>query len=318
MRLIVEEVAAGAAGGGSAVDFEIDVLGDGGFGGVRAFFGEADAVLGFDARGFIDGFELFFVEHLFVDQDLFPALDRIVIALEAFDFVFGTVDLVFGVCDGVSVVAVGRDFEDGWAAFFVSALNSDLGSGADFVDVFSVELFPFDGEPRSAFGEAGWVGAGAAEAGAHGVPVILDDVDDGKVPERGEVEAFVEATLVDSTVAHETHGCSGEAFVFEAVGETETERCLTSNDAVTAPVVFVRSEEVHGPPLPFRAAGGFPEQLGHAFIHVHADGEGVAVIAVSGDDMIVGPHEGAGADGDAFLSDIEMEEASHLACLIVF
>ncbi len=183
MRLIVEEVASGAAGSGAAVDFEVDVFGDGGFGGVRAFFGEADAVLGFDARGFIDGFELLFVEHLFVDEDLFPALDGIVIAFEAFDLVFGAVDFVFRVGDGVPVVAVGCDFEDGGPAFFVSAFEGDLGSGTDFVNVLSVELFPVDGEPGSAFSEAGWVSAGAAETGAHGIPVIFDDVDDGKVPE---------------------------------------------------------------------------------------------------------------------------------------
>ncbi len=42
------------------------------------------------------------------------------------------------------------------------------------------------------------------------------------------------------------------------------------------------------------------------------------MIAISGDDMIVGAHEGAGADGDALLADIEMEKASHFPGLIVF
>jgi len=44
----------------------------------------------------------------------------------------------------------------------------------------------------------------------------------------------------------------------------------------------------------------------------------VTVIAVGGDDVVVWTHEGARADGDAFLADVKVEEASHLSCLVVF
>ena len=42
------------------------------------------------------------------------------------------------------------------------------------------------------------------------------------------------------------------------------------------------------------------------------------VVAVSGDDVIIGPHQRTSADGDAFLPDVQMQEAPHFSTLIGF
>ena len=68
---------------------------------------------------------------------------------------------------------------------------------------------------------------------------------------------------------------------FKAVAKTEAERGLAGDDAVATPEVLVRSKEVHRSAFAFGAAGGFTEKLGHAFVHVHPNGQGVCVTTVS-------------------------------------
>ena len=123
--------------------------------------------------------------------------------------------------------------------------------------------------------------------------------------------------MIDRAIAEEAHGGTFEAFVFQPISQPEPERGLAADDAVAAPVVLVRREEVHGAALAFGAAGGFAVKLGHALVHAHADGEGVAVVAVGGDDVVVVAHERAGADGDGFLADVEVEEAAHFAAVVL-
>lgn len=152
---------------------------------------------------------------------------------------------------------------------------------------------------------------------AHGVAVVFDDVDDGKAPESGEIEGLVEGALVDGTVPEVAESSALELFEFETVGKTEAEGGLAGDDAVAAPVVFGGFEIVHRTALPFRAAGGFAKEFGHALIHTHADRESVGVVAIGGDDVVVFAEEGDGADSDGFLTDVEVEEAGHFAALVV-
>ena len=43
----------------------------------------------------------------------------------------------------------------------------------------------------------------------------------------------------------------------------------------------------------------------------------MGVVAIGGDDVVVFAEEGDGADGDGFLSDVEVEETRHFAALVV-
>ena len=50
-------------------------------------------------------------------------------------------------------------------------------------------------------------------------------------------------------------GAAFEALILECEGESGAEWCLASHDTVTAPVVLVWGEEVHGAAFTLRAAG---------------------------------------------------------------
>ena len=159
-------------------------------------------------------------------------------------------------------------------------------------------------------------GGGALLGGAHGVAVVLDDEEDGEVPEGGEVVGLVHGALVYGTVAHEGHGGAFFGLILHGVGEAGAEGDLAADDAVAAPVVEFGGEVVHRAALALGATGDLAVELGHERAGVHADGDGVAVVAVGGDDVVVLAHERAGADGDGFLADVEVEEAADLALVI--
>ena len=55
---------------------------------------------------------------------------------------------------------------------------------------------------------------------------------------------------------------------------------------------------------------GVAEDLGHAFVHGHSDCEGVAVIAICGDDVVMIPEEGNGSDGDGFLCTADCDDTN--------
>ena len=67
------------------------------------------------------------------------------------------------------------------------------------------------------------------------------------------------------------------------------------------------------PPLPLRAARRLAEQLGHHRSGGHAPRQRVAVLAVGGGDVVVGPERGDAADRHRFLPDVEVAEAADLA-----
>jgi hypothetical protein len=97
----------------------------------------------------------------------------------------------------------------------------------------------------------------------------------------------MKGALIDSAVAKVTKATAGDVFVLQGVGNAGSERGLATDDTVAAPVAFVRSEEMHRATFSFRATSCFAEELGHAFIHGHADGQSMTVIAVCGDHVIV-------------------------------
>src|SRR6185312_8449919 len=159
-------------------------------------------------------------------------------------------------------------------------------------------------------------GGGAGLAGAHRITIVLDDEDDGELPEGGKIVGFVDGTLVDGTVAHERHRGTLEALVLDTVGEAGAEGDLAADDAVAAPVILVGREIVHRATLALGATGDLAVVLGHEGAGVHADGDGVTMVAVGGYDVVVGTHQGAATDGDGLLADVEMEEAADLLALV--
>ena len=85
-----------------------------------------------------------------------------------------------------------------------------------------------------------------------------------------------------------------------------------ADDAVPAEEVQVAVEEVHRAALAARAAVHAPEELGHDRARRHAAGECLAVVAVGGDDVVVGAEHREHARGDRLLPDVEVAEAADL------
>ena len=88
---------------------------------------------------------------------------------------------------------------------------------------------------------------------------------------------------------------------------------VAAHDAVAAEVAARDVVEVHAAALAAADAGGLAAQLGHERARVGAAGQGVAVVAVGGDEVVVGPQQAHGADAHRFLADVEVQEAADLA-----
>lgn len=244
-------------------------------------------------------------------------VDRVARLAVVLDFLLGAVLLVVGVGNGVALVAVGVDFENGWAGLVVGAFDGLVHAVANGVDGFSANGVPihvvaFGASCEAAFGE----GAGALLGSPHAVAVVLDDVDDRQVPKGGEVEGFVEGALIDGSVSEETHAAAFDVLVFKSVGEACSERGLAANDSVASPVVLVGREVVHGTAFSLGAAGRLALEFGHALVHGHADGEGVPVVAVGGYEVIVVSHERCAAGDYGLLADVKVEKSADLALLV--
>src|SRR5690606_15607183 len=91
---------------------------------------------------------------------------------------------------------------------------------------------------------------------------------------------------------------------------------LAADDAVAAPVITRRVEIVHRAALALGATRDLAIELGHQRLGVHADGDGVTVIAIGGDHVIVFTHERTAADGDGFLTDVEVEKTADFLGLV--
>ncbi len=64
----------------------------------------------------------------------------------------------------------------------------------------------------------------------------------------------------------------------------------------------------HGAAPALAAAGGFAEKLGHNGLAVQAPGQGLAVVPVVGDDVILGLQVGNGPHGNGFFATVNVEE----------
>ena len=130
------------------------------------------------------------------------------------------------------------------------------------------------------------------EVGAHRHHVVFDDVDDGQLPEAGHVEGFVEGALVHGAVAEEADADLVALAVLDGEGDAGGDGDVAADDGVAAQEARLGVEEVHRAALALGAAGGLAQHLGHAGAGIHAAGQGVAVVAIGGDDVVVVPERG--------------------------
>ncbi len=166
-------------------------------------------------------------------------------------------------------------------------------------------------------------GRRAGDRGAHGVLVVLDDVDHRQLPELRHVEALVDLALVGRAVAEIGQRDVVVAAVLVGEGQAGAERDLRADDAVAAEEALLGGEHVHRAALALGIAVGPAGQLRHHALGVHAAGQHVAVVAVAGDDLVARLERHLHADHHGLLADVEVAEAAdqahavHLAGLLL-
>jgi hypothetical protein len=77
--------------------------------------------------------------------------------------------------------------------------------------------------------------------------------------------------------------------------------------------MLLLGEHVHGAALALRQAAAASGQLGHDALRIHAAGQHVTVITVTGDHLVALNGRHLHADDDSFLADIEVAESADQA-----
>src|SRR5215471_7568527 len=177
-------------------------------------------------------------------------------------------------------------------------------------DVHTVDLLAGNAEHRSAAIKLFCVRARAPDMGPHGVVVILDDVEDRQLPQRGHVEALIDLALIGGTLAEISKADAIVSAIFVGEGDTGAERRRRAHDAVTAIEILLYREHVHGAAFAFGVAMAASGKLGHYALRLHAGREHMAMIAIGGDDLIAGFDHHLHADDHCLLADIEVTESA--------
>src|SRR5438067_6971519 len=117
--------------------------------------------------------------------------------------------------------------------------------------------------------------------------VVLADEQDRQLPDRREVESFVEGAVVDRPIAEEG---DADLIVFqqlEAVAGAGGLQNTWPNDTAGPHQADFRGEQVHAAATAVRAAGGATEQLAEQLTGRHALRQGVSVAAMGAENDIL-------------------------------
>src|SRR5262249_37203145 len=140
---------------GLAIDLEIDVLENGAVFRQRTVFGVLHAGLRLFLRLFAQFLEFLLGEDAFGDEPALEDLDGVVVFLVGLDLVARAIaTLVLGIRDGVTVVTIGVELEDGRLGAVVRAFDRRLHRGAHFVNILAAGLRPIDKKSLATLGEA--------------------------------------------------------------------------------------------------------------------------------------------------------------------
>src|SRR3984893_5881131 len=258
----------------------------------------------------VDRLQCGFIGLLLVEQDLAHMVDRIAFVAILVDFFLGPV--LRRVAHRMAAIAISLHLEDVRALAAAGMFDGLLAGCPHRQHVHAVDALAGDAEGFAMAIELGG-GRGALDRGPHAVAVVLDDIDDGELPEGGHVHGLVDLALVGAAVTKIGQRDVLVAVVLVHEGEARADRHLGADDAVAAVEILLAAEHVHRAALALGIAGAATGQLGHHALGVHAGGQHVAVIAVGGDDGVLGVDGRLHADDDGFLADVEMAEPADQA-----
>src|SRR3989442_8661159 len=112
--------------------------------------------------------------------------------------------LAVDVADVVAVVPVGLALDEGGPLAAARPLDELAHRRVDRLNVLAVDAFGVD--PEGSGARQDLAGDGLAAGRVLAVEVVLANVDDGQLPERGHVHRFVEQPLAQRAVAEEARG----------------------------------------------------------------------------------------------------------------
>ena len=154
---------------------------------------------------------------------------------------------------------------------------------------------------------------GALDRRAHGVEVVLADKEDGELPQRREIEGFVEEPLCGGAVAEEAGGEPLPAAHLVGKRQPDGQRYAPRDDGIAAVKARRRVEDMHRAAPASAAPFALAVHLRHQGAGRYAARQRMAVLPVGRDHGVVrreGLHD---ADGVRLLADIEVEKAADLA-----
>src|SRR5581483_6553173 len=111
------------------------------------------------------------------------------------------------------------------------------------------------------------------------VTVVFTEVNDGKLPEGGHVERFVERTLIDRAVPEEAQTYLVGATNFGTQADAGSERDAAADNGRLADESNAVVRQVHGAAAVLADARCFAHQLGHQRPQISAFANGVTVRA---------------------------------------
>ena len=122
----------------------------------------------------------------------------------------------------------------------------------------------------------------------------------------------MECPFVDRSVAEEAEAHLVGLSQADAVGHARRHGQVTPDDPVAAEVAARHVVEMHAAALAPADASGLAAQLGEQGARIGPTRQGVAMVAVGRDEVVVGAQQAHGPHTDGLLADVEVQEAADL------
>src|SRR4029453_7003962 len=258
---------------------------------------------------FLDRIQLRPISDAVVHHPLTVQRDRIALGHPLLLFRLRTIVGASDVAHVMTVIAIGLELEERRTITFTRALDE---LGCNRVHVTDVLAINGLGRHPEGLRPGDHIAGGRfRKMGVLVVAVVLTREDHRQLPELCEIELFVEEALPQRAFAEEA---DRDAILLEILRRkrcTSRDAGAAADDGVRPEVAGCRVGDVHRAALALAVAGFLAEQFSEHQIRRRAFGQAVPVTPVGAGDVVVSPQRLAHADGNRFLTDVQVREARH-------
>ncbi len=152
--------------------------------------------------------------------------------------------------------------------------------------------------------------------GEFGVLVVLTDIDQGQVPEHGDVGGFIPDALVDGAVAEEGHTHLTFALPLDRKSAAGGDPQPAADDAVGAQDAQADIRDVHLAAFAAAITGHLAHHFCHHRVHLPALGDDVPVAAVGAGDGVIRAQRRAHTHRGGFLPVRQVRQTGHPALAV--